>query len=146
MTTATQPMTMTDLLAMPEKGKRQWIINGELREEDMTRRNRFHSIAMANLSGELYIWRSKQSAPRGNVVCGEASVQLNEDETTGFGVDVAFVSPEVMVQQTGEHTIIHGIPSLIAEIMSPSTLTEDLVAIDITGDRVGSTGRGRDRG
>ena len=107
MATMTQLMTMTDLLAMPDDGKRRWLIDGELREEDMTRRNRFHSIAMANVSGELYIWRSRQKPPHGNVVCGEASVQLRtDDETTGFGVDVAYVSADVMVAQTDAHTII----------------------------------------
>jgi len=126
MATATRTMTMRDLLAMPDDGKRRWLIDGELHEEDMTRRNRFHSIAMANLSGELYIWRSRQSAPRGNVVCGEAAVQLSDDESTGFGVDVAYVPANVMLKQGGDHTIILGVPSLVAEIVSPSTVYEEL--------------------
>ena len=127
MATMTQPMTMTDLLAMPDDGKRRWLIDGELREEDMTRRNRFHSVSMANASTFLNIWRYAQPRPWGNVVCGEASVQLRaDDETTGFGVDVAYVSADVMVAQSNEHTIIHGLPLLIVEITSPSTVLEDL--------------------
>jgi Uma2 family endonuclease len=117
---------MADLLAMPDDGKRRWLINGELREEDMTKRNRFHSITMARLTGELYAWWKQQKPPRGEVVCGESAVQLTEDETTGFGVDVAYVPADVMVRQTDEHTIIHGVPALIAEILSPSSVVEAL--------------------
>lgn len=124
MATTAARMTMADLVAMPDDGKRRWLIHGELREEEMTKRNRFHSIAMANLSGELYIWRATLPRPRGNVVCGEAAVQF--EDGTGFGVDVAYVSPEVMVQQTDEHTIIHGVPTLVAEITSPTTRLEEL--------------------
>jgi Uma2 family endonuclease len=124
--TATRHYTMNDLLAMPDDLKKRWIIDGELHEEDMTRRNRFHSIAMANLSGELYIWRANQPLPHGNIVCGEAAVQFTDDDTSGFGVDIAYVSADVMVRQTDEHTIIVGIPKLIVEILSPSTLIEDL--------------------
>lgn len=126
MATATLPMTMTDLLAMPKNGKRQWIINGELREEDMTKRNRFLSAAMAHLTGELYIWWRQQNNSRGEIVCGEAAVQLTEDDTTGFGVDAAYVPPEVMLKQTDEFTIINGLPVLIVEVLSPSTRADDL--------------------
>ncbi len=124
--TVTRTLTMRDLLALPDDSKKRWIIDGELREEDMTRRNRFHSIAMANIAGELYTWRNTRPEPRGNVVCGEAAVQLGDDPSTGFGVDVAYVPPEVMILQTDEHTILQGLPNLIVEILSPSTLIEDL--------------------
>jgi Uma2 family endonuclease len=125
--TATRQFTMNDLLAMPDDRKKRWIIDGELHEEDTTRRNRFHSSSMARLTGELYIWWSSQPAPRGELVCGEAAVQLtDDDDATGFGVDIAYVSADVMVRQTDEHTIIVGVPKLIVEILSPSTLIEDL--------------------
>ena len=82
-TTATHPLTTADLLAMPDDGRRRWLIRGELREQEVTIRNRFHSIAMARLTGELYVWRSAQPAPRGEIICGEAGVRLpGEPETT----------------------------------------------------------------
>ncbi len=126
MVTATRTMTMRDLLAMPDDGKRRWLIDGELREEDMTKRNRFHSAAMAHLTGELYIWWRQQNQSRGEIVCGEAAVQLTDDDSTGFGVDAAFVSPEVMLKQSEEFTIVFGVPTLIVEVLSPSTRIDDL--------------------
>lgn len=126
MATATFPMTTADLLAMPDDGKRRWLIKGELREEGMTIRNRFHSMAMANLSGDLVIWRRSLPEPRGKVVCGEAGVRLPGNDETTVGVDVAYVSHEVMVQQTDETTIIEGVPTLVVEILSPSDTQEQI--------------------
>ncbi|MBX3399938.1 MAG: Uma2 family endonuclease [Gemmataceae bacterium] len=127
MTTATMPMTTADLLALPDDGKRRWLIKGELREQDMTVRNRFHSKTMANVSGLLFVWRSGQPLPRGDVVCGEAGVRLPgiEPETT-IGVDVAYVSPDVLVQQSEQSTIIVGIPTLVVEILSPNDTQEEI--------------------
>lgn len=126
MATATQPLTTADLLAMPDDGKRRWLIKGELREEGMTIRNRFHSMAMANLSGDLVIWRRSLPEPRGKVVCGEAGVRLPGNDETTVGVDVAYVSHNVMVQQTDETTIIEGVPTLVVEILSPSDTQEQI--------------------
>jgi Uma2 family endonuclease len=130
MSTAARPMTMADLLAMPDDGVRRWIINGQLREEKMdtgefngqvmTIRNRFHSTTMANVTGELYAWRRSLPEPRGVVVCGEAGVLL-PDADSAVGVDVAYVPPDVMVVQTDDTTVIHGVPTLIVEILSPNT-------------------------
>jgi Uma2 family endonuclease len=131
MSTATKQWTMQDLLDMPDDGVRRWIINGELREQQMdtgefngqimTVRNRLHSTTMANVTGELYIWRRALPEPRGAVVCGEAGVLLPNGPENAVGVDVAYVPPDVMVVQTDETTVIHGVPSLIVEILSPST-------------------------
>ena len=139
MTTATGTKTMRDLLAMPDDNKRRWIIGGELHQEDMTRRNRFHSIVMANLSGELYIWRSRQASPRGNVVCGEAAVQLSDDKSTGFGIDVAYVPAEVMLKQGRDHTMILGVPSLVPRsfrrVPSTRSLTKRSISICLRASR-----------
>jgi Uma2 family endonuclease len=126
MPTATMPMTTADLLALPDDGKRRWLINGELREEGMTVRNRFHSMAMANLSCDLVHWRRTLSEPRGKVVCGEAGVRLPGDPETTVGVDIAYVSHDVMVQQTEKTSIIEGVPELVVEILSPSD-TQELI-------------------
>lgn len=128
-----KPLTMQDLLNMPDDGVRRWIINGELREQQMetgefngqimTIRNRFHSTTMANVTGELYAWRRSLPEPRGVVVCGEAGVLLPNGPENAVGVDVAYVPSEVMVVQTDETTVIHGVPTLIVEILSPTTQT-----------------------
>jgi Uma2 family endonuclease len=125
-TTATRPLTTADLLAIPDDGRRRWLIRGELREQEVTIRNRFHSIAMANLTGELYIWRRAQSQPSGTVVCGEAGVILPGDPETTIGVDVAYVPPDVTVRQTEDTTLVEGVPALIVEILSPSDKVEEI--------------------
>lgn len=136
MTTLARPITTEELLAMPDDGRRRWIIRGELREEEMetgelkgrvmTIRNRFHSATMANLTTAVNNWRYTLPGPRGQVVCGEAGVQLPGDPGTTVGVDVAYVTPDVMVEQTADSTIIHGVPTLVAEILSPHTTLETL--------------------
>ncbi len=136
MSTLARPITTADLLAMPDDGKRRWLINGELREQEMetgelgrrtmTIRNRFHSEAMANVTTVVNNWRYALPEPRGRVVCGEAGVRLPGDPPTTVGVDVAYVPPGVMVEQTEESTIIHGVPTLVVEILSPNDTVEQL--------------------
>lgn len=131
MSTATKQWTMQDLLDMPDDGVRRWIIDGQLREEQMdtgefngalmTVRNRFHSATMANVATALNNWRWALPQPRGAVVCGEAGVLLPGGPENAVGVDVAYVPPDVMVEQTDETTVIHGVPTLIVEILSPNT-------------------------
>lgn len=125
-TAATRLMTTDELLTLPDDEKRRWLIHGELREQDVTIRNRFHSITMARHTGELYIWWAKQSLPRGEIVCGEAVVRLPGEPPTTIGVDVAYVPPDVIVRQTDDTTSIEGVPTLIVEILSPSDKIEDL--------------------
>jgi Uma2 family endonuclease len=132
MSAATKPMTLAEFLAIPPDGRRRWLIKGELREEldtggpDLTTRNRFHSAAMANTTGELYVWRSTRPRPWGQVVCGEAGVILPGDPETTVGVDVAYVSADVRVRQSDETTLVEGVPTLVVEILSPSTTIEQL--------------------
>ena len=136
MSVATPPMTTADLLAMPDDGIRRRLYKGQLIEEGphnpesealgMTVRNRFHSIAMSNITGELYIWRQSRPQPRGNLVSGEAAVQFDPADDTNIGVDVAYVPPDVMVNQTDDNTVVVGVPTLIVEILSPSTTQQAL--------------------
>lgn len=117
MSTAAKQWTMQDLLDMPDDGVRRWIINGQLREEKMdtgefggqvmTVRNRFHSEMMANITTVVNVWRYSLPQPRGRVVCGEAGVLLPGGPENAVGVDMAYVPPDVMIQQTDETTVIH---------------------------------------
>jgi Uma2 family endonuclease len=73
---------------------------------------------MAQLVIALGQWAKQQPAPRGRLVCGEAGVRIMDDEVVG--IDVAYISPEVMARQSGDTTLIEGVPTLVAEIQSPS--------------------------
>lgn len=126
MATATRPLTTADLLAIPEDGRRRWLIRGELRENGMTIRNRFHSIAMANLTTFVNNWRFTLPELRGQVVCGEAGVILPGDPETTVGVDVAYVPPDVMIRQTDDTTLIEGVPTLVVEILFPSDKQQEI--------------------
>jgi len=136
MSVATPPLTTADLLAMPDDGIRRRIYKGQLIEEGphnpesealgMTVRNRFHSIAMSDIATFLNLWRFGLPRPWGSVVCGEAAVQFDPTDDTNIGVDVAYVPPAVMIRQTDDNTIIVGVPTLVVEILSPSTTHQAL--------------------
>jgi Uma2 family endonuclease len=135
MATVVKAMTTEELLALPNDGVERWLIDGELRERPsegelrghrMTLRNRFHSRVMTLISTELELWRREQPAPRGQVLSGEAGVRLRRDPDTTVGIDVVYVPPEVMVKQTEETALIDGVPTLVAEILSPNDTVEEV--------------------
>jgi Uma2 family endonuclease len=126
-------MTVEELLALPDDGVRRWLIKGELREEPteganqeppVTVRNRVHCEVMSNLATALTNWKRTRPAPRGRVLCGEAGVLLSPDDETAVGVDVVYVQPELAARQTGESTVVNGVPTLMVEILSPSSTEE----------------------
>ena len=130
MTTVTSPELMTTeaLLQLPEDGTERWLIKGKLRQKQKTVelrqnqravRDRFHSSVMAATTTYLKNWRDHQPEPRGEVLCGEAGLRLSRDPDTTFGVDVAYVSPEVMARQNDETALINGVPVLTVEILTP---------------------------
>ncbi len=92
----------------------------------MTRRNRFHSRIMIRVGKILDNWLDEQPEPRGQVLGGEAGVILGHDPDTTVGIDVTYVGTEVMVRQTEDSTLIDGVPTLVAEILSPSDTIEDI--------------------
>ncbi|MFO0811253.1 MAG: Uma2 family endonuclease [Gemmataceae bacterium] len=134
MPTDTALMTTDDLLAMPDDGIERWLVDGELRERHpdvkgerpMTIRNRHHSRTTMLVGHVLLEWVERQSEPRGQVVGGEAGVRLVQDPDTTVGVDVAYITAEVAARQTEEVTIIDGVPTLVAEILSPNDTQEDI--------------------
>lgn len=126
MATATTPMTTAELLALPDDGVERWLIRGELRERPMTVRNRFHSKTMTKVAQHLGNWLDGQPQPRGDVLTGDAGVRLPGDPETTFGIDVAYVTAEVMAQQPADTTIVEGVPVLAVEILSPSDTQEDI--------------------
>jgi len=126
MATASSLMTTEELLAIPEDGTDRWLIAGELRERPMTRRNRFHSRTMARVTRFLDSWLDEQPEPRGQVLVGDAGVILGHDPDTTVGIDVTYISAEVMLRQTEDSTLIDGVPTLVVEILSPSDTIEDI--------------------
>lgn len=126
MATATRTMTVAEFLALPDDGMDRWLVKGELRERPMTTRNRFHGNTMANLCGELQIWRRSRPDIGGHVLAGDAGVRLGKDSESVVGIDVAYVSADVWERQQADSTLIEGVPVLAAEILSPSDSTEDI--------------------
>jgi Uma2 family endonuclease len=126
MATVATPMTTEELLALPENGVDRWLIEGELRERTMTVRNRIHSLIMTSIAYFLKGWLINQPLPRGQILTGDAGVRLTRDPDTTFGIDIIYVSAEVLAQQTELSTIINGIPTLAVEVLSPSDLMEDV--------------------
>jgi Uma2 family endonuclease len=119
-------MTTEELLALPDDGMERWLIDGELRERQMPVRTRFHSHVMANAAAELVNWSRSQPEPRGQVLCGEAGVVLSRDPDSTVGLDVAYVTHEMVARQTDETTLFDGVPVLAVEVLSPGTTVEQL--------------------
>jgi Uma2 family endonuclease len=123
-------MTTEEFLALPDDGTERWLVDGVLREfpkeDPMTVRNRFHSAVLASVCAVLKIWLWQQLPPRGQVLGGEAGVRLMRDPDVTVGIDVAYVSSEVLVRQTDETTLIDGIPTLAVEILSPNDTIEEI--------------------
>ncbi len=126
MATATRLMTAEEFLALPDDGTDRWLIAGELRERPMTVRNRFHSRVTIRVGKFLDNWLDEQPEPRGQIVGGEAGLILTHEPVTIVGIDIAYISAEVMVRQTEDSTLIDGVPTLAVEILSPSDTIEDI--------------------
>jgi Uma2 family endonuclease len=133
---ATVPITTEQLLAMPEDGVERWLIQGQLREKpmtvgqlqgkSMTVHNRAHSHVMAQVARHLGNWVERQPEPHGEVLCGEAGVQLSRDPATTVRIDVAYFSSEVAAQRPQDTTLIEGAPVLAVEILSPNDTVKEI--------------------
>lgn len=126
MTVESLIMTTEQLLAMPEDGKDRWLINGELREKEMTRRNKEHGAVEPMFAHFLIAWNNSQPEPRGLVISGETGVRLRKNPDTTVGVDVAYISAEVVASTPRGYPYIDGIPVLVIEILSPSDQHEEV--------------------
>lgn len=119
-------MTTEELLALPDDHMERWLINGELREKPMTKRNRFHSRIMIRIGYLLEAWLEHQPQPRGEILGGEAGVILSRDPDNSVGIDVVYVSGEVIAKQTDDTTLIEGVPTLAVEILSPYDVKNEI--------------------
>jgi Uma2 family endonuclease len=121
-------MTTEEFLALPDDGVERWLSRGilrENRENDMTRRNRSHSISEGRVTSVLGAWLATQPEPRGEVACGEVGFRLRTNPDTTVGIDVAYVSAaQVSAPPTGT-TMFDGPPVLAVEVLSPNDRYED---------------------
>jgi Uma2 family endonuclease len=111
---------------MPENGKERWLIRGQLREREKTKRTRLHAGIEARLAQLLGNWLDSQPEPRGQVYAGEAGVWLRRDPDTSVGIDVVYFPPGVEAAQTGNTSLIEGVPTLAIEILSPYDVKKDV--------------------
>ncbi len=126
MAVGSQILTTEELLAMPDDGITRELIQGELRESDMTTRGRPHCRVEVRLSTHLFNWLVTQPQPRGQIYAGEIRVRLRRDPDTLVGIDLAYVSAAVEEQSGKDSSIVEGPPILAVEILSPSDKAEDI--------------------
>jgi len=120
-----KPLTTADLLAFPDDAVERWLIRGELREQALTKRNRWHSLVLVVLSRLLDEWRVRSRAG-GYVMGGEAGCILSHDPDTTVGIDIAYFSQEIFDRQTEEIMLVDGAPILAVEILSPSDTQQNI--------------------
>jgi Uma2 family endonuclease len=120
------PPTADDLLEMPNDGIDRWLVRGELREKPMTVRNRFHSRINIRLGQLLSNWVDQQPAPRGQVLGGEAGVRLRRDPETTVGIDLVYISADLVARQGDDTKLVDGVPELAVEILSPNDTVEEI--------------------
>lgn len=118
------PLTVEEFLALPETGTDRELISGQLRERPMTVRNRHHSRIVTRISRLLDVWLDDQPDPRGQIVSGEAGFRLAPDSLVG--IDVAYVSAEVVAQTPASASVFLGPPVLAVEVLSPSDKQEEI--------------------
>lgn len=112
--------TAEDLIALPDDGVERELIGGELRELPITRRNKVHSGVEATIVKLLGYWHDRQPEPRGRIHSGEAGFRIRREPETFVGIDVAYVSPELLAADDPDKPFYDGAPVLAVEVLSPS--------------------------
>ncbi len=120
-------MTLEELLALPEADVERDLIEGQLVERPMTKRNRWHGGVEVRIARFLDEWLETRPEPRGQVVGGETGFRILRDPDTSFGIDVAYVSAEVIAATPETSPYFEGPPILAVEILSPSNQHGEMV-------------------
>jgi Uma2 family endonuclease len=120
------PMTTEEMLALPENGMDRELINGEIREYPMAKRNQWHATTEVKISQVLANWLDQHPELGGKIVGGEAGFRLRRNPDTTVGIDVAYVSAEVVRNTPREAAFFEGPPVLAVEILSPSDRQEEI--------------------
>lgn len=125
-------MTLAEFRLLPDDPSvDRELVLGKLREEPMTRRNRWHARLEARLARLLGQWIGAGNVCHYEVFSGEVGCEL-EATNSSFGIDVAVFSAEVMARQPVDAPYIIGPPVLAVEVLSPSDTQQDI------HDKVGS--------
>ncbi|MHC5542689.1 Uma2 family endonuclease [Singulisphaera rosea] len=122
----TSAMSTEELLQLPDDDVERELIDGQLRERPMTKHNRWHSSSMFHLGYLLGDWWRRQPELRGLIVGGEAGFRLRRGPDTYVGIDVAYVSAEVLANTPKGSPFFEGPPVLAIEILSPSDTHEEV--------------------
>ena len=120
------PTNLEDLLAL-EDGVERDIINGEVMERPMTRRNQWHGLTESWIAHLLWGWLETLPSPRGKIYSGEIGFRLSNVPVTNLGVDVAYASAELVAATPKRASFFDGPPVLAVEILSTSDRHEDVV-------------------
>ncbi len=135
-----RPMTVEEFLDLPDDGVERDLIDGviqewivepperELTEADMTRRNPLHCEAETSIGYELRLWLATRPTPRGKVVSGEVGFRLAREPVVFVGVDVAYISAEMVANHDRKLRYFDGPPVLAVEILSPSDKQVKIIA------------------
>lgn len=123
--TATAPvadtMTAEQFMAMtPKKGYEQWLFQGRVEEAKMSRRNRDHCLAIANVTRILSNWAIQDPANRGTVYTSDVYFRVRLNPVTTYGIDATLASPEQHKNRSGGSGFIEGVPPVAIEVLSPS--------------------------
>ena len=111
-------MTAEEFLKLPDDGVDRELIRGELRERGMTVRNRHHSRCLIRLGRLLDEWAVRSAD--WCVLGGEAGFVIQHDPDTTVGIDLAVVPRELLDRQSERSSLVHGVPTVAIEILSPS--------------------------
>ena len=119
-------MTVEELLALPEDDTERWLVRGVLRERPSFFHDRFHGACLAEVGCELLTWLRQQPLPHGDVFAGNIGVVLRRDPDTLFGMDAAYLGPELAAHQSEEDGPVVGVPTLSVEILDVQDRVEEI--------------------
>jgi Uma2 family endonuclease len=122
------PRTITaeELMEMPDDGVERAIIRGKLREYPSTFKTPGHRGAHATIIGLLANWIETLPSWRGRIL-SRGGFRLCREPETFVGIDVAYVSAEMVAESDPRLAFYDGPPVLAVEILSPCDTHERTV-------------------
>lgn len=128
---APELMTYEEFMALPDDGWDRELIRGVVKvrgeSPNMTRRSRKHCRVSSKVTAALEVWMATQPEPHGEVLVGEAAFRLSSDSESGVGIDVAYVTADLIASTDDDAFEITGPPTLAVEVLSPSDQHRDIV-------------------
>lgn len=120
-------MTLEEMLTLPDADLERDLIEGRLVERPVTKRNRWHGRVEIRIGYLLEQWSEILPESRGEIVSGETGFRIRRNPDTSVGIDVAYVSAEVIAATPETSPYLEGPPVLAVEILSPSNLHGEMV-------------------